>query len=72
MLGKPHGQSSLAGYSYWGHRVGHDLVTKATTGEGKPKKRGIRKPNDVIYVKDKRGEKKNEWISELKVNWDAK
>ena len=47
-------------------------MTKATTGEGKPKKRGIRKPNDVIYVKDKSGEKKNEWISELKVNWDAK
>ena len=26
--GKSHGQSILAGYSPWGHRVGHDLVTK--------------------------------------------
>ena len=29
MLGKFHGQSSLVGYSPWGHeRVGHDLVIK--------------------------------------------
>ena len=26
--GKSHGQRSLAGYSPWGHRVGHDLATK--------------------------------------------
>ena len=25
---KSHGQRSLAGYSPWGHRVGHNLVTK--------------------------------------------
>ena len=27
LCGKPHGQRSLAGYSPWGHRVGHDLAT---------------------------------------------
>ena len=27
-LENPHGQKSLAGYSPWGHRVGHDSVTK--------------------------------------------
>jgi len=58
LLGKPHGQRSLAGYSSWGHRVRHDSVTKATTGEGEPKERVIRKPNNVIYVKDKCGENK--------------
>ena len=26
--GKSHGQRSLAGYSLWGHRAGHDLATK--------------------------------------------
>ena len=26
-----HGQRSLAGYSPWGHRVGHDLETKYLT-----------------------------------------
>ena len=26
--GESHGQRSLAGYSQWGHRVGHDLATK--------------------------------------------
>ena len=30
--GKSHGQSSLVGYSPWGHkRVGHNLTTKTTT-----------------------------------------
>ena len=48
-------------------RVGHNLVTKTTTGEGEPRERGIKKPNDIIHVKDKCGGKKNEWISELKV-----
>ena len=29
LLGKSHGQRSLAGYSPWGHKgVGHDFVTK--------------------------------------------
>ena len=32
LLGKYHGQSSLAGYSPWGHkRVGGDLTTKTAT-----------------------------------------
>ena len=26
--GESHGQSSLSGYSPWGHRVGHNLVIK--------------------------------------------
>ena len=30
-LESPHGQRSLAGYSPWDHRVGHDLVTKHST-----------------------------------------
>ena len=28
--GKFHGQRSLAGYSPWGHKVGHNLATKDT------------------------------------------
>ena len=31
LLGKSHGQRSLAGYSSWGHRVGHDLVVTEHT-----------------------------------------
>ena len=29
--GEPHGQMSLAGYSPWSHRVGHNLATKQET-----------------------------------------
>ena len=29
--GKSHGQRNLAGYSPWGHRVGHDWATNTTT-----------------------------------------
>ena len=32
--GEFHGQRSLAGYSPWGHRVGHDWVTKIFTFKG--------------------------------------
>ena len=31
LLGKSHGQSSLAGYSSWDHRVGPDLATEHET-----------------------------------------
>ena len=32
LLGKSHGQRSLAGYSPWGHkRLGHNLQTKTMT-----------------------------------------
>ena len=29
--GESHGQRSLVGYSPWGHRVGHELVTNTFT-----------------------------------------
>ena len=32
-LENPHGQGSLVGYSPWGHKVGHNRVTKRSTAQ---------------------------------------
>ena len=36
LVWKPHGQRSLAGYSPWGHRVGHDWATEQLSTKKNP------------------------------------